>query len=792
MPVPNDAKPGGSATGDFDGDSLADFALAFGPDTWAFSSNGAAPPTQIAVVSASDSLVGLVVADFDADGLDDIAFNTLTSAEIHLNQGTGFSFSDSFTVMGEPALYPAEVNGDGSMDLMKVNLNQIDFFEITNGQLTNQTWKFHGLGGPLDTHPICGDVDGDGDDDVVAFRHGNYRMMRRTGPASFTVEPTASGGPATMLADVDGDGDLDGVCCSSGGSVGTTSTNQLTSFFEIALNDGTGGFADSYAIETCGSTSLGIAGVADLDHDGDADLIGGRSIYYAGAEGLGEPRHADIANEELFAGHAVDADGDGDIDFSYDVNLVEVNSADGWFQTDVPQVEQAVLPYRWRGPGYPGDFDGDGDVDMLVSRITGTFSNPLFHDMHLLVNNGVGSLADAGPAADPGVSMNVSGVNFWWDEPKESLIADLDADGDLDYAARSFSSYESALFFNDGSGYFSAGPTYSGDVLQHVADLDADGIPDLVFSGAILVVRWGLGGGAFGHKLDFPNAKMQTEDLLGLGDLNNDGNLDLAMVDRVSQTPLLFYNDGSRDFTLDATSLGSFKTDDTFALQRRVFITDVDLDGLDDLLVTAPDNASNATWIFRQLAGGTLDAPVAQIMRPTHFVDVDADGDLDVIVDDFTTNNNFPGTLSRVMDNRAFDGSTAGRVEQYGTTKPGTGGQAPLLGASGPLRVGETVVVHLTGLQAGNLGIIGIGLSQSDLPNTPFLGVTGYSWPWFSFVILPAGGAGAVAGDGALELPYHVDASFPSVGPIYVQGIFADQEATAGRTFSNGLLLEHE
>lgn len=796
MPEPNDAVSGRSGAGDLDGDALEDFALSFGSDVFVFSSNGAAAPTQILGLTAAGSINDTLLADFNGDGLDDIAVSASGTTELHINQGrgSGFSLSGSFVMDGEPGLWLSEVNGDGLPDLMNIKAHQVIFHEIVGGQLVNQFAISHNLGGPEDTAPLLGDIDGDGDDDVIVFRYGQYRLFRRTGATTFAVEPLTPGGPATMLADLDGDGDLDGVCCGGGGGgPGGTGINVQSSFFEISINDGSGAYDPAFAIEALGSTFWGIAGVADLDHDGDIDLIAGRTIYYTPAAGLGSARHANVSNDLYVELDVMDVDGDGDVDLNYNDDDFLHNLGDGSFGPSVTDIVAPPGNYKWRGPGYPGDFDGDGDIDLLVSKVTGLFTIPVFQGMRLLLNNGVGALYDGGDAADPAVFMNASGINNWKDKPENAVVADIDGDGDLDMISRSFDALQSKLFINDGSGFFTAGQVFPTAAVRAVADLNGDSTPDLVMSASSLGTCLGLGGGSFGA-IDFlPSSQTGAEDITAQGDLDGDGDIDLAVSDFWTDQIAIHHNDGTGHFTTDTTTLAAYKTDDLFGGPiRRTFILDINVDGRDDLLVTSVDSASTASYIFLQQSDGTLANPVMQVMRPTVFADVDGDGDLDAIVDDFSTNSNFPNLVSRVMDNRAFDDPSAGRLLQYGTSKPGTGGQAPVLGASGPLRVGETVTVHVTGAQAGNLGVVALGIDQTAVPNTPWFNVTSYTWPWFSFFLIPAFGDGLVDGDGWLDLPYVVDPSFPAVGPIYVQAIFADPAAVAGRTFTNGLLLEHK
>ncbi|GJM21370.1 MAG: hypothetical protein DHS20C15_12850 [Planctomycetota bacterium] len=793
MPEPDLAFVGGSGVGNFDGDARDDFALTFGKHVFVFSSNGSAPPTQLLGLTRPDTIQSTLVADFDLDGLSDIAINTHKTVELHFNPsgGSGFALAGSFGIDGENKLWLSEVNGDDAPDLMNVDGPQVVFHEIVNGQRVSQFALDHELGGDSNLAPLLGDIDGDGDDDVVAFREGLYRVFRRSGPTTFNSELVRAGGPATMLADVDGDGDLDGACCAGGGG-GDPGALKQSAMFEISLNDGTGNFAPGYGIVSLGTTSLGIAGVADLDHDGDTDLIAGRTVYYASENGLGTPRHVELNHQLFYAHDVVDPDGDGDTDLNFGEVTYLANQGEGAFTSRSTDIATPPVGVKWRGPGYPGDFDGDGDVDLLLSKWTGQFTFPVFLGMRLLVNNGAGMLFDAGDAAAPEVFMNVSGLTDWDDNPDDSVIADVDGDGDVDLICRSLELMTSRVFLNDGAGFFVEGVEFPLAAVRHVADLNGDAHPDLVVSSTQLGVRFGRGGGEFSAVTWLPASQTEFEDLTDCGDLDSDGDVDIALVDSASNTITLHHNNGAGNFTTDTTSLAAYTTDDTSPSLRRALILDVDLDGRNDLLVTSPTDASPASYIFRQLPDGTLDAPLIQVVRPTAFGDVDGDGDLDLLSDRFSFNELLPTLPSRVIDNRAFENPDSGRVLQFGSSKPGTAGQAPLLGASGPLRVGDVVTIHLTGVQAGQLGVVSVGLNQTDLPNTPWFNVTAYTWPWLAFKLLPAPGSGQLPGDAGLQLSYVVDPSFPAVGPIYLQAIFDDPEAIAGRTYSNGLMLEHE
>ena len=150
----------------------------------------------------------LVLADLDRDGRDD--FIWVGDTELHEETGA----ASSSIPVGNLAKHGLEVlpqDGPGGADVFLVGVG-------------NDVKVFYGgpaLGlqpGPVFTHGLglvmldSGDIDGDGDIDAVVFSGGavaDYRVLRRTGPGAWTLEPATVGGPAEFLLDVDGDGDLD-------------------------------------------------------------------------------------------------------------------------------------------------------------------------------------------------------------------------------------------------------------------------------------------------------------------------------------------------------------------------------------------------------------------------------------------------------------------------------------------------------------------------------------------------------------------------------------------------------
>ncbi len=134
-----------------------------------------------------------------------------------------------------------------------------------------------------------------------------------------------------------------------------------------------------------------------------------------------------------------------------------------------------------------GDFDGDGDQDVLVASRTGI--------SRVLLGNGAGSFTDSLP---PPIEEGGDGEEdpvapaepllAWSSDTREVVAADFDDDGDLDVFACTAGAAESRLFLNQGGSFSeitgSALPPSTARCVQAAAaDLDGDGLLDLALIG---------------------------------------------------------------------------------------------------------------------------------------------------------------------------------------------------------------------------------------------------------------------------------------------------------------------
>ena len=772
------------AAGDLNGDGREDFVLAMGRGTITFTAVPGGFTSQLDTQSVK--VHDVAVGQSDADSIGDLWVLEEGHLRAYLSSG---STASTVNLDQATRLVVIDTDGDPQDDVATVRPNDglvrtyaLEGQLLAAGpvhQVQAATWNLHVDGG---------DIDGDGDDDIVAFASGEYEVLRRQDANTFVLEPLTVGGPAEFLADIDGDGDLDGVCCGGGGGTPPAPSYAgigFSSTFEFAINDGQGHFAESFSFPGQGSQSA--AGVADFDNDGDNDMAAGRTVYYNRGDfsELSLPRQFGAWPKE---GVDIDMDGDPDDTFNLVGDWVYLN--DGTGQTTLFAMVAPPDPpgstITW--PHYSGDFDGDGDTDLIALERQGltTVGHVLFK------NNGGGGLEDGVYAGPPGVSFaaNIS--------PYSPFTTDIDGDGDIDIVHRTGfqTPYATELWVNDGSGYFQPGPTLQGERAEHFGDLDGDGWNDILVrvpvpGGNKLALRRGLPGPDFGpiedvmgfHLLGHPHWPIHVEDL------NEDGAPDVSFVDHLG-TPVFLFNPeplNGGSVWIVATPLAGgplLDTDDGWPEARPV---DANGDGLVDI-VTGPLQGSGGAAVFLRSSGsGAVLAPThyeeasEQLISGLNALDVDGDGDIDF-------------GAAYIHRNVLHSGETGGFRLQYGAGTPGTGGMIPTLGAAGPFRLGETPEIRLTGAVGGTLSSLAVGTSASELAGFPFPSTTVYVDPLgatFVVIPVPVGGPAGEVGKGSWALPVSVTANMAAATSFYHQAFVLDLGAADFFSATNGLEIDY-
>ncbi len=388
---------------------------------------------------------------------------------------------------------------------------------------------------------------------------------------------------------------------------------------------------------------------------------------------------------------------------------------------------------------FAGDFDADGDVDILGvgTRIAVLWNNGGSFDTAAVTRDAALSV-DANDAPWFSDDTDAAGLRWTHTEGDEqwdisptmgpgAAWADVDDDGDEDLFVVGGTGQSSALFLNDGTGHFTdATAAWRLDVDTGAgmgatfADFDNDGDPDIYVTHDGPNVLWRHDGD---HFTDVSASAGVDHDRWGAGvawaDIDGDADLDLfvtnylefdldlippehaqamqrredpiAMLPYVfpGQANVLYRNDGDGTFT-DITQQAGLVAPDGKSLAATFF--DQDGDGLLDLYV-ANDTTPNTFW--RNLGDGTfeevslfvgLDDPRGGMGIALD--DMDHDGDLDV----FTTYWQLePNGLYR---NNAIHPGTERRI-------------VPRF---------EDVAVK-TGLAKESVGVVGWGIAWTDLDN---------------------------------------------------------------------------
>jgi hypothetical protein len=211
-----------------------------------------------------------------------------------------------------------------------------------------------------------------------------------------------------------------------------------------------------------------------------------------------------------------DLDNDGDLDLVIAVewyrNRILINNGNGVFSDQTSD----RLPLKMHDSEDVGiaDFDGDGDLDLV-------FVSEEDLENELYLNDGHGNFSDAS-----------SGISDVWGVSNALHVADVDADGDLDIMIGNAGMNE--LLVNNGRGRFEVDPDrlpWPAGATQdlELVDLDGDGDLDLIEGNeGTNRVALNLGGGYFEYAQDRIELRESPEETreVDLADVDCDGDLD--------------------------------------------------------------------------------------------------------------------------------------------------------------------------------------------------------------------------------------------------------------------------
>jgi hypothetical protein len=225
------------------------------------------------------------------------------------------------------------------------------------------------------------------------------------------------------------------------------------------------------------------------------------------------------------------------------------------------------------------------------------------------------------------------------DGPTFAAAADLDGDTDRDLVVTNSNSDTVTILKNNGSGDFDpfgSSPKAVGDGPEAVAagDLDGDGDQDLAIMNAnaddVTILKNG-GSGFFTEPASSPEPVGDFPFGLALADVDGDGDLDLAVANQFDSNVTILKNNGGGHFFEPGSSPEA-------AGISPISVAAADLDGDGDRDLAVADGSGGSVTILKNSGGGNYfqpaSSPEAAGLSPRFVVatDLDGDGDRDLAV----------------------------------------------------------------------------------------------------------------------------------------------------------------
>ncbi|MEW5986607.1 MAG: FG-GAP-like repeat-containing protein [Chloroflexota bacterium] len=703
--------------GDGDMDVLAAANLADDVAWWENVNGNGLTWTLHTISSFFDGARQVRAVDLDADGDVDVLAagydaDDVTWWENDLGDGltwTTQTIDGAFD--GAIAVYPADVDDDGDLDVLAGALNADDVTWWENLVGSGDAWSEHLVTDFFDgvRWVAAADLDGDNDTDIVAVAENVDEVAwweKTTAWIAHTIDATFDGAYTIATADVDGDGHLD--------VLGAATDADSLAWWQNASGDG---FYWTRRIVTGDfNGATGVAG-GDLDGDGDTDVLGAAFLddtigWWENLDGGGLNWNEHVISGSFDGAHAVataDLDGDGDLDV---LGAARLGDQVTWWENvngDGDTWAEHPLAGAFEGAYtvIASDVNQDGYLDVVGvaydDRNVTWWENELGDGSlwiaHLVTGNltGVTSVAVADLDRDSDLDILTSGEKVdavvWWENNDGSgtswrqnlissvvdgassvAISDVDGDSDPDILATANVANTLTLWknsFGDGTFWFieDVASSFTGARSLLTADVDGDGDQDLlaIANGLNTITWWEQERAPW--KAHLVQANFPGATAVEAADVDGDKNMDIVAVGETANGVAWWHN-----VLGDGILWQARRVDGTFAGARAVTAADLNADGHLDI-VGAADQADSLTWWSNKFGDGltwtenTIDSAFDGAAA-VDAADLDGDGDLDVLgaarwADTVAWWQNVDGdglTWTKVTIDTAFDGAVSAQA----------------------------------------------------------------------------------------------------------------------------------
>ena len=326
-----------------------------------------------------------------------------------------------------------------------------------------------------------------------------------------------------------------------------TTANEGTNDLRVFLNkaDGTGTFSPVLTPTVPVGIIPSPSEPADFNRDGNADIVvintggSGVSFLLGNGDGTFAPQQLIHLDGFPWGVTVLDADGDGDTDVVATTSSAKgdlallVNDGDGVFGSPTFLNSGVSSPQSVMA----GDMNNDGISDLVAAGFDDDDET-----IRVLLGDGSGSFTAQ--------TAQVSGGRAY-----QMVLGDLNGDGFMDVTTANRGDVDSgAVFFGDGAGGLSQPDIYNltdlGDggntdpVATDLGDMDGDGdldwIVSNVFGSWIILTNDGSGQFEFFDEID-PHV---TASCGLVFDIDNDGDLDLGLIDEIGNVVITMENVG--------------------------------------------------------------------------------------------------------------------------------------------------------------------------------------------------------------------------------------------------------